>query len=138
MSEPPLHSGSCLCGAVRFEIAGPLPAIQICHCGACRKAQGAPFATNIPVAAGNFRLLSGERALRAYESSPGKERVFCGTCGAPLMSRLTHAPETVRIRAGLLDPPVEAKLGSHAYADSKADWWPIEDDLPRFPGARPA
>lgn len=133
-----MHTGSCLCGAVRFEISGPLAPIQLCHCDACRKAQGSAFGANIPVAAEDFRLLAGQDAMRAYESSPGKERVFCGTCGSPIISRLTAAPQVVRLRAGTLDAPVGAPLASHAYVASKADWWPIEDDLPQYPGPRPS
>ena len=27
-----MHRGSCLCGAVRFEVAGSLPPPDACHC----------------------------------------------------------------------------------------------------------
>lgn len=133
-----MHTGSCLCGAVRFEIDGDLAPIQLCHCETCRRAQGSAFGANIPVETAKLRFLAGEDSLTAYESSPGKQRVFCRACGSPVLSRLAAVPERVRIRAGLLDAPVGAPLESHAYAASKADWWPIEDELPRFPGARPA
>jgi hypothetical protein len=33
---PPIH-GSCLCGGVKFEIAGPLMAPLNCHYSQCRK-----------------------------------------------------------------------------------------------------
>ncbi|WP_332768538.1 GFA family protein [Phenylobacterium sp.] len=133
-----MHTGSCLCRAVRFEVAGDLAPIQLCHCGDCRKAQGGAFATNIPVATADFTLLSGEGELRAYESSPGKERVFCGRCGGPVFSRLASKPEVVRLRAGTLDEPVEAEIGFHAYVASKASWWPITDDAPCYLAGRPA
>lgn len=132
------HTGSCLCGAVRFEIRGGLAPIQLCHCGQCRKAQGSAFAANIPVAAEDFRLVRGDEALRAYESSPGKQRVFCATCGSPIFSRLTAKPDTVRVRAGTLDAPTGARPGFHFYIDSKADWFDLPDDgLPRHTGPRP-
>jgi hypothetical protein len=35
--------GSCLCGGVEFEIAGPLSAPLNCHCSQCRKQHGATF-----------------------------------------------------------------------------------------------
>lgn len=133
-----MHTGSCLCRAVRFEVTGDLAPIQVCHCGDCRKAQGAAFGTNIPVASADFRLLSGEDHLQAYESSPGKERVFCRTCGGPIFSRLTARPDLVRLRAGTLDTPVESRVGFHFHTASKADWWPISDDLPQHPHERPA
>jgi len=132
-----MHTGSCLCGGVRFEIDGPLAGIQLCHCSQCRRASGSAFAANLPVDAANFRLVGGEAQLRAYESSPGKERVFCGACGSPVISRLTADPSQVRVRAGLLDAPVAARPVFHFHSDSKADWWRIEGDLPQYPGPRP-
>lgn len=132
-----MHAGSCLCRAVRYEVEGDLPPIQLCHCSDCRKAQGGPFGANIPLETANFRLLSGEELLTAYESSPGKERVFCRRCGGPLFSRLASKPGAMRLRAGTLDAPADATLGFHFYVDSKAPWWPITDDLPQYPDARP-
>lgn len=133
-----MHTGSCLCRAVRFEVSGDLAPIQVCHCGDCRKAQGGAFATNIPVAVADFRLIAGEDRLKAFESSPGKERVFCADCGSPIFSRLKSKPDVVRVRAGIVDEPVGAGLAFHFYTASKASWWPITDDLPQYPHERPA
>jgi len=126
-----MTTGSCLCGSIRFEITGDLPPIQVCHCGACRKAQGTPFATNLPVAVADFRFTSGQETLRVYESSPGKERVFCGRCGSPIFSRAVAVPGVVRVRAGTLDAPVSARPAVHNFVGSKADWWEITDALPQ-------
>lgn len=132
-----LHTGGCLCGAVRYEVAGPLAPVQFCHCADCRKAQGTAFAANIPVMAADFRLLQGEAALSAFESSPGKERVFCGRCGSPVMSRLTARPDRLRLRAGSLDDPAAATAGFHFWMDDDAGWLPVAEDLPRHPRERP-
>lgn len=131
------HHGGCLCGQIRYQLSGPLADIQLCHCSQCRKAQGSAFAANIPVVEDDLRFLSGAEALVAFESSPGKTRAFCGRCGSPLFSRTTERPGVVRLRAGTLDDPRGARLGAHIFADSHADWWPIGDDLPRFPGRAP-
>ena len=37
--------GSCLCGAVTYEVAGPFEFVGNCHCSICRKSHGAAFAT---------------------------------------------------------------------------------------------
>lgn len=129
-----MHTGSCLCRAVRFEVSGELAPIQVCHCGDCRKAQGVAFGANIPVATTDLRLISGEDRLKAFESSPGKERVFCADCGGPIFSRLASKPGVVRLRAGTLDEPVGSEIAFHAYTASKAGWWPITDDRPQHPG----
>lgn len=130
-------NGSCLCGGIAFEIAGPLAPIQVCHCSQCRKAQGSAFAANIPVNATAFRLLRGAELLAAYESSPGKQRWFCGRCGSPVYSGREDKPGVLRVRAGLLDNPVPARPAVQAFTDSAADWWPIDDELPLHTGAVP-
>ena len=33
-------TGSCLCGAVSFEVRGELRPVIACHCGQCRKQTG--------------------------------------------------------------------------------------------------
>ena len=132
------HQGSCLCGGIRFSVEGVLAPIQICHCIQCHKAQGGPIATNIPVDVRNLTFESGEDLLRFFESSPGKVRAFCTVCGSPVFSRRTALPGVVRIRAGLLDEPVRASLGFHAHVTSKASWWPIDDELPRYEQGAPA
>ena len=131
------HTGGCLCGAVRYEIDGPLDKVQFCHCGKCRKAQGSAFASNLPVARSAFRLTQGEDSLQAYESSPGKRRWFCGRCGSPIYSAAEAAPDKVRIRAGTLDAAPDLQPAFHFYVGSKAEWWTITDELPRYEGPRP-
>lgn len=126
-------TGSCLCGGITFCVEGELESVQVCHCEQCRKAQGGPFAAVIPVAVSGFRLLSGEHLLKAYESSPGKQRMFCSCCGSPVYSRRLALPEVVRVRAGLFNEPLPVKPSWHAYTGSKCNWWPIEDGLPQYP-----
>lgn len=130
-------SGSCLCGEVKFEVTGPLPPLQFCHCADCRKAQGTAFAANVPVATADITWLSGQDQLCIYKSSPGKERVFCPTCGSPILSRRPDTPGVVRLRAGILNPPTNLTPGFHFYTADKADWWEIEGDLVQYPGEKP-
>lgn len=127
-----MYSGNCLCGGVRFRIESALEGIQICHCSQCRRAQGTPFATNIPVALAAFVLTDGDELLAAYESSPGKQRVFCRRCGSPIFSKKATLPDVLRIRAGLLNEALPVEPVAHFYLDSKANWWPVKDELPRF------
>lgn len=132
MSTPTLTGGRCLCGCIRFEIEGELAPIDICHCEQCRKAQGTPFATNLPVNAGAFRFTQGEEMLCEFESSPGKRRAFCSRCGSPILGRRDDRPQTVRVRAGTLDGPLSTRPIAHFHVASKCNWWSIDDALPRF------
>jgi hypothetical protein len=98
----------------------------------CRKAQGSAYAAVLPIAAADFRLLQGEALLKAYSSSPGKERVFCSNCGSPLFSRLLARPELLRLRAGTLDTPLPVRPQAHIFAASKAEWDDILDGVPQY------
>ncbi len=127
--------GSCLCGGIRYEIDGEVGPITNCHCGQCRKASGASFATNASVSASSFRFVAGAELLREWESSPGKRRCFCGRCGSPILKRSADAPKTLRLRLGTLDGDPRRKPSRHIYVGSKAPWVEIIDDLPRFDGS---
>ena len=71
------YTANCLCEGVKFRLTTEtLAPIQLCHCSQCRRAQGTPFATNLPVARADFQLDSGAELLPDYESSPGKKRAF--------------------------------------------------------------
>lgn len=131
------RSGGCLCGGVRFELHGELEPIQICHCLECRKAQGTPFVTNIAVVEENFRVTQGEALLKGYESSPGKMRIFCSNCGSPVLSKRESLPGVVRLRAGLIEDELPAKVEFHIFTAEKANWWPILDGAPQYPGFAP-
>jgi hypothetical protein len=132
-----MFSGRCLCGGIRFSVSGELQPIQLCHCADCRRAQGAPFASNTPVTTDRFALQSGAELIRHFESSPGKERAFCSRCGSPLYSRKTSRPGVLRIRAGLFEQPLPVQPAFHQFVSDKANWWTIADDLPQFPNAPP-
>jgi hypothetical protein len=127
-----MFSGNCLCKSVQFEIDSELAPIQVCHCKQCRQAQGTPFVTNIPVAVSAFRIICGQEQLKSFESSPGKQRVFCLNCGSPIYSSRANVADTIRIRAGLINEPLDTRPAFHMYISDKANWWTIEGDLPQY------
>lgn len=128
-----MYTGSCLCGGVQFTIDTELAPIQICHCTQCRKAQGTAIATNTPIPASAFKLLSGAGLITAFESSPGKKRCFCKVCGSPVYSYREARPDILRIRAGLINEALPVRPEAHYHVASKCNWWAIEDDLPQHP-----
>lgn len=132
-----MHKGSCLCGAVRYEISGELGPIVFCHCSKCRKASGSAFNAVSPVTRRDFRLLSGDDAIKKYESSPGVRLAFCRQCGSSLFSERDSLPDVLRLRLGTLDTPVGAQPSAHIFVASKADWYTILDGAPQH-AERPA
>ena len=54
-----MHKGSCLCGAVSFELNCELKSSTHCHCKMCQKQHGAAFATYASVPINNLHYVSG-------------------------------------------------------------------------------
>src|SRR5262245_20313077 len=54
-----VHSGGCLCGALRFETEGAPVRVTICHCRFCQRATGAGHMVEPIFAAEKFRLSRG-------------------------------------------------------------------------------
>lgn len=125
--------GSCLCGSIQYKITAELDDFGYCHCRSCRKASGSAHAANAPVDRADFHLLGGQEVLREYESSPGKLRAFCSTCGSPIFAYLRASPEVLRLRLGSLDTPFTKQPKAHTFVSDKAPWEPISGDLPQFP-----
>ena len=128
------YRGSCLCGDVAWE-SGALSVLHHCHCSICRKAHGAPFASFAYADAEEFRWLSGESGVVAYESSPGFMRNFCGRCGSALPA---HDPDGKRVvPVGCLDDDPHLEAMAHVFAASRPDWSEIRDAVPRFDALPP-
>jgi len=131
MNEPTLH-GSCLCGAVKYEVTPPFRFFAHCHCSRCRKASGTGHATNIAVAPEQFRWLAGEAAINRYKHPEAESfgKWFCNNCGAPV-PRSTRNDTLIVIPAGSLDDEPSAKPTDRIFWGSRAAWSCNCDDMPR-------
>ena len=124
--------GSCLCGGIRFE-ATEVPMIVLCHCSMCRKATGSAFDAGAPIPVENFTLTKGAELIQRYESSPGNHRAFCRVCGSRAPNRSPDG-KLYYVLAGSFDDDPGVKPALHMFTGSKAPWWEIDDDLPKFEG----
>jgi hypothetical protein len=127
--------GSCLCGAVRFEVEGRPRSLSYCHCSRCRKQAGA-FAAVVMVRREDFRLLQGAEHIRGYvpESPWTHVRAFCGTCGSPL-GEPSDDYELFPIAASALDDDPRVRPVLHMHVADKPDWYEITDGVRQIPGA---
>ena len=113
--------GSCLCGAVRYQVRAWAGPIAHCHCHTCRKAHAAAFASTARVARDDFVWLSGQDVLRAYESSPGKLRHFCGQCGSQLMAEWVDQSQVI-VRVATLDADPGQRPVMHIWTAHDVPW----------------
>jgi hypothetical protein len=126
--------GSCLCGAVRFEVGGPLRDFVFDHCSRCRKATGSAFSPEIMCAAAAFRWVAGESLVKTWiapvrEKPPGYRRDFCAICGSMVPSVLGAR---VCLPAGALDDDPGIRPERHIFVGYKAPWFEITDAAPQF------
>jgi hypothetical protein len=124
-------SGGCLCGAVRYEIDGRISPIALCHCSKCRKANGSAFHSGALCRKTRFRWVSGEDSICTYRTPSGYTTRFCRSCGSPVPS-FQDPGEYVVLHAGALDQDPGSRPIHHFFVGSKAPWYEITGDLPRF------
>ena len=123
------HFGSCLCGAITFEVEGELPAPDACHCRACRKHSGHFFAS---ADVARTRLtIRGAKNVTWFQSSVKARRGFCSTCGSSLFWDPIGRDWT-GIAMGALDGPANTQLHVHVYTAEKGDYYDIADGVPQF------
>ena len=127
-----LLAGSCLCGAVAFEVTAPPRAMGHCHCSMCRRQHGTAFGTYVEVPRASFRYTRGAEQVATYRSSPGVARRFCGQCGTKLVFDMDAYPRSLSVAAGAFDSPLPLVPQYHIFVASKAPWHDIHDALPRF------
>lgn len=127
-----MYKGSCLCGSIQFSLTGSVSDIIHCHCSLCRKASGSAFATNGFIDAKDLTLIDRDNSLTYYESTTGKRKYFCQTCGAPIYSSNAQSPMRYRLRLGSVDSDIAERPSSHNFVTSKANWDNLDAVLPRY------
>jgi ADP-ribosyl-[dinitrogen reductase] hydrolase len=128
--------GSCLCNQIQYEVDELASAIQHCSCQTCRKAHAAAFNTAAAVKPEHFRWLSGEQLLKAFESSPGKHRYFCGNCGTHLIKK-TEGREIFTLRVATLDDDPRQVPKFQIWASHEVPWLHYGPDVIAYPEWEP-
>jgi len=123
--------GSCHCGTVSYEVVR-LDSLGHCHCVTCRKTHSAAFATTGRVARENFRWLSGQDKLTAYESSSGKQRFFCSLCGCHVVASRSGQPFVI-LRAASLDEDPGLRPQRRIWRSHDAAWLFEDSEIPSYP-----
>jgi hypothetical protein len=123
--------GSCLCGAVRFEVAGRLEKqLELCHCSQCRKQTSHAFA-GVNVLRKDLSV-HGEDKVAWYQSSEKVRRGFCSVCGSALFwNPNIEGYPYISIAMGAFDGPTGVRLAKHTFVNEKGDYYDIDDGLPQ-------
>ena len=115
-------TGSCLCGAVKYETRADFEMVGNCHCNTCKKTTGSAFEAFAVIDRENFAFLSGEASLVQYKISPKARKNFCSTCGTPVFNQHRLAPGKLIVHLGTLDEPTRVAPGFNLYCESMLPW----------------
>lgn len=128
------HSGSCLCGQVRFEIHGGFERFFLCHCSHCRKDSGSAHTANLFSSSARLKWLSGEDRVHTYNLPATRHtRSFCAGCGSAL-PYADAAAGFLAVPAGSLDSELRLRPDAHLFTASRAAWDQSLESMPAFPG----
>ncbi len=124
------YTGSCLCGAIRYQVKGKLRDVVNCHCSLCRKFHG-HFGAYTAAKREDVHINSSKNndLLAWYQSMDNKaRRGFCVICGSSLFWDLEGA-STLSIAAGSLDQPSGLNTTTDIFVDDKADYYELDERL---------
>jgi hypothetical protein len=130
-------TGSCLCGAVHYEIMPPFLGFVYCHCERCRKATGSAHASNIFMKPEQFRWITGKENVTMFfhPDAENYPRAFCKTCGAP-MPRFARDGVRWMVPAGGLEQDPGVRPTDNIFWSLHAPWYVPSENLPKHE-ARP-
>jgi len=128
MTDQRQYSGSCFCGAVKFEVSGAPVGMGYCHCESCRHWSAGPVNAFTLWKPESVRVTRGSDSIGTYNKTPKSFRKWCKHCGGHLFTE--HPP------MGLIDvyaaviPQLDFKPGVHVnYQETVLR---IHDGLPKL------
>ena len=124
-------TGSCHCGAIRYEVEGEPLTHALCHCSDCRRHSGAPMVgwTMYPQEA--VKITKGEP--KTYESSQHGRRQFCPDCGTGLFySNASVLPGLIDIQSATYDEPDAIPARIHIQVAERISWMEHAHELTKF------
>lgn len=130
--------GGCLCGAVRFEVAGEPAFGARCYCKDCQKETGSGHSVLIGFPDSAVAVSGGTaRFERTGDSGRSVARTFCPSCGTTLWGQPEVLPGMKLIRVGTLDDSegIERFVTAAIFCRSARSWDRPPEGLTHFPGA---
>lgn len=121
-------TGTCLCGAVRFEVTEPFEVTTSCHCTSCKKLSGGVGTASGGVRTDAIRILAGAEHLATYQPDEGSAKTFCAVCGTNLFGGGWPDSARTSVRLPTLDEPYPGRIESHIFVRSVAPWEVLPDD----------
>jgi hypothetical protein len=133
-----LYTGSCLCGALRYEARGDPLFTGHCYCADCRKASGAGFIPYMGFSRAALRFTGEAREYRSPAASGNVAvRNHCPICFSLVFGGELGKSDSFTIYAGSLDDPSAFRPTTAIFTSRHPAWAVIPQGLTIFE-TRPA
>ncbi|EIW76436.1 hypothetical protein CONPUDRAFT_131066 [Coniophora puteana RWD-64-598 SS2] len=138
MSFDSPRRGSCLCGAIRYELSAEKPVMyNVCHCIDCQKSSGSAFVANLGVHKEEYEIVSGQGTLKSYSTSSTSSgntltRWFCAICGSSMFETTTEDKNLVMLQSGTLDDATDWKPVQEIFCVRRRPWLRRIDGVPQY------
>ncbi|MDX2481511.1 MAG: GFA family protein [Desulfuromusa sp.] len=125
-------TGSCMCGAVQYEISKRPLLVVNCHCTICRKGNGSSFSTYASVLASSFSITKGDKTLQGFALGEKGEKNFCRVCGSPIFNKNKKYPGFYMVHYGSLNMPNNVEPSVNVFFEDKLPWVCSIEQLKNF------
>lgn len=127
-----MHTGSCLCEQINFEIEGNFDSFFLCHCKYCQKDTGSAHAANLFSTTAKLNWISGKDKIKTFNlPSTRHTKSFCEECGSAVPS-LQMEGKLLAVPAGSLNSKLTIVPNAHIFCSSKASWDEGLENIKRF------
>jgi hypothetical protein len=131
--ERKLHTGGCLCGAVRYEADGEPTLAGYCYCADCRKASGSGFVPFMGFRADAVRFTGPTRQFVSKAARGGDAvRNSCPVCGSLVFGGIVGKDNSHTIYAGSLDDPSAFRPNIAIFNRDRPAWVALPPGLKVF------
>ena len=117
------RTAQCQCGQLKAHCTGEAARISMCHCLACQRRTGAPFAANSRFSRSAVRV-EGDSRVWARTADTGNEvrQHFCPHCGTTVFWELSAFPDVIAVSSSLFSDPAYPPPTVAVWEQHKHPW----------------
>jgi len=128
-----IRGGGCLCGAIRYRLAGEPRWIMQCCCRDCQLATGTGHTTILGIHNENVSLEGTPAVFSTIgDTGGGVHRHFCPTCGSRLFTTGDLPGPIWIFQCGTLDDTGSVQPAAVIYIQDRIHWDYLDPSLPAF------
>lgn len=124
-----IRRASCRCGQLAIQCEGDPVRISVCHCFACQRRTGAPFAEQARFPADKVTITGESREwVRIADSGNPVTYHFCPNCGSTVWYQGGPLPEAIAVPVGAFADPAFPPPRFSVWEDRRHPWLSVLGD----------